>query len=254
MPSFPLRPMLVGLALALLAASPRAGAEDDGWIRLFDGKDLQAWKTPTGQWQVVGEVAPDSENPKLLASKPGQGVLVNGPKGRTGNLLSKESFGDVEFHCEFLVPKGSNSGVKFEGLYEVQIADSWGKAVATASDCGGLYPRAELLPKYHYLDKGFPPRTNASKPPGEWQTLDVIFHAPRFGPDGKKVDDARFAKVVLNGQVIHQDQALASPTGHAWKLKEVPTGPILLQADHGPVAFRDVRVRRLPAESEGQSR
>ncbi len=90
-----------------------------------------------------------------------------------------------------------------------------------------------------------PPRVNAARPFGEWQTLDVVFHAPRFDADGKKTADARFVKVVLNGQVIHEDVAVKTPTGHAWRNKEVARGPILLQADHGPVAFRKIRVRAL---------
>ncbi len=102
---------------------------------------------------------------------------------------------------------------------------------------------ADLKPKYHYLDKGVPPRRNACKKPGEWQTLDIVFQAPRFGADGKKTASARFVKVVLNGQLIHDDVEAATPTGHAWKNKEVAAGPLLLQGDHGPVAFRNVRVR-----------
>ena len=81
--------------------------------------------------------------------------------------------------------------------------------------------------------------------PGEWQTLDVIFRAPRFDSDGKKTRSARFDKVVLNGQIIHEDVEVKTPTGHAWRLKEVARGPILLQGDHGPVAFRNIRVKPL---------
>jgi hypothetical protein len=130
------------------------------------------------------------------------------------------------------------------GLYEIQIFDSHGKKELTGSDCGGIYPRGEQQPKYHTIDKGVPPRVNAARPAGEWQTLDITFRAPRFDADGKKTVDARFVKVVLNGQVIHENEAVHYPTGSAWRLaKEVPRGPLLLQADHGPVAFRNVRVR-----------
>ena len=158
--------------------------------------------------------------------------------------MTKEKFGDIEAHFEYLVPKGSNSGVKFEGLYEIQIFDSFGVAKPTASQNGGIYPRAELLPKYRYLDEGVPPRVNASRPAGEWQTLDVVFLAPRFDGSGKKIQNGRFEKVVLNGQVIHEGVEVKTPTGHVWRTQELPTGPILLQADHGPVAFRKIRVRR----------
>jgi hypothetical protein len=215
-------------------------------VDLVGDKGLDAWKKPTGAWLVANEVGVDPKDPKKLAAVEGEGgIIVNGPTGRTGNIVTKEKYGDVEAHFEFVVPKGSNSGVKFEGLYEVQIFDSYGAEKATATHCGGIYPRAELLPKYHYLDEGHPPKVNACKPPGEWQTLDVTFHAPKFDKDGKKVQNARFDKVVLNGQVVHEDLVLETPTGHAWVKDEVPTGPILLQADHGPVAFRNIRVKKL---------
>ena len=153
--------------------------------------------------------------------------------------------GDVEAHFEFKVPKGSNSGVKLEGLYEIQIQDSFGVATPKATHSGGIYPRAEMLPRYHHIDEGTPPRVNAAKKAGEWQTLDLIFRAPRFDGDGKKIKNARFEKVVLNGEVIHENVELKTPTGHAWRQKEIPRGPILLQGDHGPVAFRKIRVRAI---------
>jgi hypothetical protein len=192
----------------------------------------------------------DSKNPKRLTATPGKGILVNGPTGRTRNLLTKQQFGDIEVHLEFLIPKGSNSGVKFEGLYEIQIFDSYGVKNPKGSDCGGIYPRAEQLPKYHYLDEGTPPRTNAARPAGEWQTLDAIFQAPRFDATGKKTTHARFVKVVLNGQVIHENVEVRTPTGHAWHNKEIASGPLLLQADHGPVAFRKIRVRPYRGEKK----
>lgn len=234
--------------LVLLSLLMSVNAEEPGWTELAGPNGLVAWKTPTGDWADVASVKVDPENEKRLASEPGSGVLVNGKLGRTINLVSNEKFGDVELHIEFFIPKGSNAGVKLQGLYEVQILDSWGKGNPTASDCGGIYPRAELLPKYHYLDKGYPPKVNACKPPGEWQTLDVTFRAPRFDSESKKTANARFEKVVLNGTVVQKDLDVPTPTGHAYRNKEVAMGPILLQADHGPVAFRSVKVRALPAQ------
>jgi hypothetical protein len=232
------------VAMLLPFSAPEHGwAGDRGWTVLFDGKSLDAWKKPTGDWTVVGGVELDPENSKKLVAKHGEGVLYNGPKGRTRNLVSKQSFGDIEAHVEFLIPKKSNSGVKFEGVYEIQIFDSWGVEKPKATDCGGVYPRAELKPKYHYLDAGIPPRVNACKPAGEWQTLDMIFQAPRFDAEGKKVRNARLVKVVLNGTVIHENVELKTPTGNNWNKQEHATGPLFLQADHGPVAFRKVRVR-----------
>jgi hypothetical protein len=175
----------------------------------------------------------------------GSGVIINGPDGNTRNLLSKQEFGDVEAHFEFLIPQRSNSGVKLHGLYEVQIVDSQAAKRLTGSDSGGIYPRADMLPRYHHLDDGFAPKVNSARAAGEWQTLDLVFKAPRFDASGKKMANARFEKVILNGQVVQEHVELSSPTGHAWRLPEVRRGPLLLQADHGPVAFRNIRVRPL---------
>ena len=232
-------------ALGLLAVLAAAGpADEGGWTVLIGpGKGLDLWKGPTKDWQVGGDAALDAKNARKLEAKSGKGMLVNSPKGRAHDLVSKQKFGDVEVHVEFLIPKGSNSGVKLQGLYEIQICDSWGVKNPKGSDCGGIYPRAELKPMYHYLDKGVPPRTNACKPPGQWQSLNIIFLAPRFDATGAKTTSARFVRVVLNGEVIHDNVEVATPTGHAWTKKEAATGPLLLQGDHGPVAFRNVRAR-----------
>ena len=193
------------------------GADEPARLELVGEHGLEAWRQPTGDWIVAATAVPDPAHTSRLIAKPGQGTLINGVTGKTRNLLTIADFGDVDAHVEFLIPKGSNSGVKFEGLYEIQIIDSFGIAKPDAEDCGGIYPRAELLPRYHYLDEGTPPLLNAARPPGEWQTLDVIFHAPRFDSGGKKIKNASFEKVVLNGQVIHQHVELKTPTGHYWR-------------------------------------
>jgi hypothetical protein len=228
--------------LAFTLAVPAADADKTGWLDL--SRDLSGWKEPHGKWLLAADAGLKPENPKqLVAAKPGTGVLINGPTGRTNDLLSKQDFGDLEAHIEFMVAKRSNSGVKFHAHYEIQIFDSFGVKNPTGEDCGGIYPRAELKPKYHYLDKGIPPRVNAARPAGEWQTLDVIFLAPRFDATGKKTTNARILRAVLNGQVIHDNVELLWPTGHNWQNPERATGPLMLQGDHGPVAFRNIRVR-----------
>jgi hypothetical protein len=240
--------LLSVLIIAVCAATIRSGefgGHDSGWVVLIGDAGLDYWRQPTSDWLVASDARPDAKNPKRLIAVDGSGILINGKSGKTKNLLSKHDYQDVEAHFEFLVPKGANSGVKFEALYEIQILDSFGVAKPKATDCGGIYPRAELLPIYRHIDAGFPPRVNAARPFGEWQTLDVTFRAPRFDSNGKKTRNARFDKVVLNGEVIHENVELATPTGHAWRRKEVAKGPILLQGDHGPVAFRNIRVRSL---------
>lgn len=228
----------------VVALGMSAVGDEPAWTPLSGDVGLSAFRPPTAAWFDAGGASVDPNNPKRLVGTEGRGTLVNGPTGRTTNIATKESFGDVEFRGEFLVPKGSNAGVKLMGLYEIQILDSYGKAQPTASDCGGIYPRAELLPKYHHIDEGYPPRVNACRPPGEWQSLEITFKAPRFEA-GKKVADAEFVRVVLNGEVVHEGQKVPCPTGHAYRQKEVARGPILLQADHGPVAFRGLKVRAL---------
>jgi Domain of Unknown Function (DUF1080) len=235
------------VAACLVAAGSRPGADgaDGEWIDLIGAHALESWRAPSADWIVAGDAQTDPANPRRLRAEPGSGVLVNGKTGRARNLVTKQDFADLEAHFEFLIPKGSNSGVKFQGLYEIQIDDSSGVARPTASDCGGIYPRAELLPRYHHIDDGIPPRVNAARPAGVWQTLDVIFRAPRFDSGGAKIQNARIEKAVLNGQVIHENVELKTPTGHAWHLKESARGPILLQGDHGPVAFRRIRIHPL---------
>ena len=241
----PNRCKCIVLWLSLLASPAPAIAEDPGWITLIGDHELAAWQKPTGTWLAAGDARLDPKDATRLAPVAGAGVIINGPDGRTRNLLSQQEFGDIEAHFEFLIPRKSNSGVKLQGLYEVQIIDSQDARKLTGSDCGGIYPRAELLPRYHHLDDGYAPRVNAARAAGEWQTLDLIFKAPRFNQSGRKEANARFEKVVLNGQIVQENLELRAPTGHAWRLPEVRRGPLLLQADHGPVAFRNIRVRPL---------
>jgi hypothetical protein len=226
----------------LLACGARA-AYDGAWIELVGEKAGDVWKGKLGGWITAAGVEVDAKNPRRLTPKDGKGVLINGKAGRERDLVTKQSFGDVELEMEFFIPKGSNSGVKFHSLYEIQILDSYGKKELTGDDCGGVYPRAEMLPRYRHIDKGIAPSKNACKPPGEWQKLHAIFLAPRFDAEGKKTANAKLVKVTLNGVVIHENVELKTPTGHNWVKQEVATGPLLLQGDHGPVAFRNVRVR-----------
>ncbi|MHB1038430.1 MAG: 3-keto-disaccharide hydrolase [Pirellulales bacterium] len=230
---------LAGAVIVAMWAVAGAAAEPGGTALV--GRNLDAWRKPTGDWSIVGKAYPNADHPELLSTEPGAGLLVNGPKGRTDNLISKKEHGDVEAHVEFMVPKGSNSGVYFQARYEIQIFDSWGVADKDLKtvDCGSIYERWEN-------DKGFeghPPRVNVSRKPGEWQTLDVVFRAPRFDKNGKKTANARFVKVVFNGTPIHENVELTGPTRASTYNDEKATGPIMFQGDHGPVAYRNMRIR-----------
>jgi hypothetical protein len=212
------------------------------------GETFENWRDNTGAWQIAGDAKMNPENEKLLVAIPGHGVIVNGPDGRTVDLFSKAEFGDVRAHVEFMVPQGSNSGVYFMGRYEVQVFDSWGVENPQYSDCGGIYQRWDE----NRNPKGFEghgPRINASLPPGQWQTYDVIFHAPRFDNNGSKIANARFEKVIHNGIVVHENVEVTGPTRASAYNDEKPTGPLMLQGDHGPVAYRNIRIEPLnPAD------
>ena len=208
----------------------------------FNGNDLEGWRAPTADWEVLGGVDLHPEDPKRFVFEPGYGVMVNGRGGSTVNLVSAFEHGDVEAHIEFCVPKGSNSGVYFQGRYEVQILDSWGVEKPQHSDCGGIYQRWQD-------DRGFegrPPQLNASRPPGEWQSFDVVFRAPRFDEYGNKVENAKFVSVRHNGVVVHQNVSVTGPTRAALdEQTEAAFGPLMLQGDHGPVAYRNLVIREV---------
>ncbi|MFH1717404.1 MAG: family 16 glycoside hydrolase, partial [Planctomycetota bacterium] len=178
----------------------------------------------------------------LLNSRPGTGVILNGPAGRTSHLFSRDEFGDVKAHIEFMVPKGSNSGAYFMGRYEIQVFDSWEKeSEYPGIECGGIYQRWDDNRQPNGYE-GHSPRVNASRPPGEWQTFDIVFRAPRFDDNGRKVADARFEKVVHDGVIVHADVELTGTTRASAYSDEKPTGPLMLQGDHGPVAYRNIRI------------
>ncbi|MEA3368698.1 MAG: DUF1080 domain-containing protein [Planctomycetota bacterium] len=239
---------LPAAALLVLLLGQATAAGEGGWTRL--GPD--AWHNRE-KWYPAGDAMLDPDNPKRLVGKPGTGVMINGKTGRTRSLVTKRrDFRDVELHVEFMVAKGSNSGVIFHGNYEIQILDSHGIKKPTAGHCGGIYPRAEAQPTYHHIDEGSPPRVNAAKPPGQWQTLDIIFQAPRFDDAGNKTAHAKFVKVVHNGLVIQENQEVPYACGTNWDRKQYPQGPIIIQGDYGPVAIRNVRVRDWKAGGEKQ--
>ncbi len=149
----------------------------------------------------------------------------------------------MQLHVEFLVSKGSNSGVYLMGRYEVQVLDSWGKTELKYGDCGGIYQRHNFETNTGF--EGHPPRVNASKKPGEWQSFDITFRAPRFDAEGKKTKDAVFEKVLLNGVVIHENVPGTGPTRSSTWNDEKPLGQLMFQGNHGPVAYRNVRLAPL---------
>ena len=232
----------------LLAASAMlhciaATAEPSGEVFFAQGEGFEGWGDDTGDWVNIGAAAMDLQEDTLLTTVPGSGVLVNGDLGRTRHLVSEFRHGDVHLQVEFMIPKGSNSGISFQGRYEIQIVDSWSEEIPYKGECAGIYAR------YDEAARGgtewHPPRVNASLPPGEWQSLDIEFQAPRFDFLGNKIANAKFLRIEHNSVLVHENVEVgwpAEPT--AWPA-EKPTGLLILQGDHGPVAFRNLVITPL---------
>jgi hypothetical protein len=221
---------------------------EEGWEPLLNGTDLMGWRACDGagksEWYTTRFVRYERIlGPTQLSGRPGpSGVMLNGPAGRTGNLCTERRLGDVELYLEFMIAKGSNSGVYLHGLYEIQIFDSWGSPdEMSSSDAGGIYHR--------WIDNrgagGSAPRVNAAKRPGEWQSYQVWFRAARFDASGRKTQPARLLRVLLNGQAVQSDVDVEGPTRASLEIPEASQNPLMLQGDHGPVAFRNIYVRPL---------
>lgn len=192
-------------------------------IVLFDGKDLSKWVDKDGKparWDVKDGV-----------------MTVNG----TGSIFTKEQFGDCQIHAEWASPaevKGEgqgrgNSGFYIQNRYEVQVLDSYGNKTYFHGQAGGVY-------------KQNAPLVNVSKPPGEWQTYDIIFHAPRF-EDDKLVKPARIT-LLHNGVLVQDNFELLGTTSHIGDPKYTPhplKQPLQLQDHNNPVRFRNIWIRPL---------
>lgn len=188
-------------------------------IVLFDGKDLSQWEG--GENWII-------ENGYAISHKNG--------------ITSKQKFGDCQLHLEFATPEkveGSgqgrgNSGVYLMSHYEVQILDSYENPTYFDGQCGAIY-------------KQHPPLVNASRKPGEWQTYDIIFTAPRFDAEGKVVKPA-YVTVIHNGVVVQNHFEIEGATAWDSPPKYVPHGekePLHLQFHGNPVKFRNIWIREL---------
>ena len=208
----------------------------------FTSSDLKGWRNK-GEWMTAKAVSLDPADPEKFVITPGNGIFVNGPKQKSTNPVTEREFGDVEVHVEFCIAKHSNSGVYLMGRYEIQVYDSYGveKDKYPGIECGGIYGR--------WINEknveGHSPNVNASRPAGEWQSFDITFRAPRFDAAGKKIANAKMVKVVHNGKVIHENVELTGPTRSPMADNEKPTGPLRLQGDHGPVAYRNITIREV---------
>ena len=206
-------------------------------------EDLSGFKEASTNWKIVGDVYVDRSQKRTITSTPGTGVLLSipAPKSR-GNLFTNFEHGDIELEIDVMMPVASNSGIYFQGRYEVQLFDSWGVKDVAFSDMGGLYQRwDDAKEKKGY--EGHAPKINAAKSPGLWQNLKVLFHAPRFNDAGEKIKNAEFKEVWLNGQLIHKNVEVTGYTRGTKLHEEAPTGPLMIQGDHGPVAIKNIKYK-----------
>jgi len=207
-------------------ANSPGGAPSDA-IVLFDGKDLSQWvhHTRTGdepaRWHVADGYMEVARN--------------------AGDLYTREKFGDCQLHVEWASPaevRGSsqsrgNSGVYLMSNYEIQVLDAWQNPTYADGQAGAIYGQ-------------WPPLVNPARQPGEWNTYDILFDAPRF-EDGKLARPA-YVTVIYNGVVVHHHKELMGPTVYRALAQYKPHGaeePLELQ-DHGnPVRFRNIWIRRI---------
>lgn len=199
------------------------GAAPSDAIVLFDGKDLSKWKAKGSDagagWPVT------------------DGFFTAGK----GDISTKEEFQDFQLHIEWSAPEKvegegqgrGNSGIFLQDRYEVQILDSYENRTYSNGQAGSIY-------------KQYPPLVNAMRKPGDWNTYDIIYTAPRFKEDGSLFSEARVT-VLHNGVVIQNNAVIRGTTEYIGlpKYKEHGKGPISLQ-DHGnPVRFRNIWIREL---------
>lgn len=212
-------------------------------------EDLSFFK-PTGKtnWQLAKNVSADLSKKDAFTTLSGTGVLVNLPsEGNKANLHSANEYGDVDISFDFMMSAHSNSGFYLQGLYEVQLLDSWGVTNPTSADCGGIYQRfMKGTPGGTF--EGHAPRINACLAPGLWQHLDISFQAPQFDSNGKKIMDAKFIQIKLNGAIIQENVSLSGPTGGSISEMETAKGPFVIQGDHGSVAFKNFSIKDLSSK------
>lgn len=238
--------LLLSLSFAALAQDAPYLIQP-GWKPLLNGTDLKGWHAmdpaKPHEWVAARGIKFDRMySPKALGFTGDSGDrMINGKAGRTQNIVTDEKFGDMELYLEFMIPRGANSGVYLHGLYEIQILDSFGIADLTTGDCAAVYHEwVNGRPK-----NGEAPRVNAQRNAGEWQSYHIWFRAPRFDAAGKKVENARFLLVLFNGVMVHQNTEVPNPTRAHMEIPEAPANPLMLQGDHGPVAFRNIYWRPL---------
>jgi hypothetical protein len=215
----------------MVTPGDKPGGPPSDAVVLFDGKDLSRW-VQQGRGNQKGQMVP-------AAWKVEDGYIEE--VGGTGDLISKEKFGNCQIHLEWMAPPvvvgdsqdRGNSGVLLMHHYEIQVLDSWNNVTYADGQAGAIYGQ-------------HPPLVNVSRKPGEWQTYDIIFEAPRF--EGEKLAKPAYATVIYNGVVVHHHEQIIGRMVHREVATYAPHAaeePFALQ-DHGTkVRYRNIWIRRL---------
>jgi len=233
--------IIVCLTMSLLIAAFSQAQRIKPRLKEISLNSLESFQTPTANWKLVGDVEA-SYNDTALNTAKGLGILHNDfsrsiQNKPVHNLVTKMEHGDLLLEFDFMMAKGSNSGVYFQSRYEVQLFDSWGVKIPKSSDLGGLY---QTIKKGNGM-RGKAPMKNAALAPGLWQHMEVSFQAPRFDAKGNKTADAKFIYVKLNGVTLHENINVDGPTISASFEDEKPYGPLMIQGDHGTFAIKNMK-------------
>ncbi len=213
-------------------------------------QNLSEFQPTNGNWTIVKDVFFDLNGGKSKTTS-GTGVLLNTlQKGENQPIKSSFDHGDIELELDFMMPKESNSGIYLQGRYEIQLFDSWAEQNPKFSDAGAIYQRwdASRGPGREGYE-GHPPLVNVSRAPGLWQSLRIVFRAPRFDSTGEKVANAKFISVHQNGVLVQKNIEVTGPTQAAFFEDEQALGPLVIQGDHGGVAIRNIRYKTYGSEN-----
>lgn len=231
--------IIFSLAVSMLIAAFSQAQRIKPSLKEISLNNLESFQAPTANWKLIGDVEA-SYNDTALNTAKGLGILHNDfsrsiQNKPVHNLVTKMEHGDMLLEFDFMMAKGSNSGIYFQSRYEVQLFDSWGVKTPRSSDVGGLY---QTIKKGM---SGKAPMKNAALAPGLWQHMDISFQAPRFDANGNKTASAKFIYVKLNGITLHENINVDGPTISASFSDEKPYGPLMIQGDHGTFAIKNLK-------------
>jgi Domain of Unknown Function (DUF1080). len=212
-------------------------------------KDMSAFRAPTGGWKIVGRASTPSDGSAGFETSPGSSVLVSSA-GARAPLMTSWDHGDIDVSFDVMVARGSSAAVMLMGRYAIQLSESWRNGVPTAATIGAIAPRWDAARgSGQGTFEGAAPRQNAARAPGLWQSVDIVFRAPRF-VDGRKKTNARFVRVSVNGVVVQENVLVPGVTQGAAFHDERAMGPLAFEASRGGVAIRNIRYKAYTAEPQ----